>query len=381
MTKVARTALIAADRSMLVWQPRHRASRAACGALLTAAVSALCACLPACSGDYGPAVPQSAIDSEPPDASPGAPPRAANLGPSIAGLLVDSGIAGTFFINDPAPPMCGPDGRMTKAAPIEGNGECPADKNRTGCQCPEVGAKAACWPGKRQNRNHGVCRDGMTTCQSNTEFAPAWGPCDGYVLPTDGATQGPEACRCFSNGSWALDNLVPCINASDTNNKHYIYSSHSDPQLGFACDGLAMVPPPTPKDPWTASSLTVDCAGQFELCYTMKSGTASDPKPDDCSVMHACVDVWYEQAGKSQALPSLPGWVASNAACVEQFVNSGGYGEMSVLGKSAECDAVDDGHGKPLVFMRTSYCPSDCATNPTRPGCGANCGVSGSGKF
>jgi hypothetical protein len=337
----------------------------------------------ACSGDYGPPVPPGGDASIPADSGPkmdaAATGDTVNRSNPIISLLVDSGISSAFFINDPAPPMCGADGKMTAPATIPGTSECPADKNRTGCPCPEVGKKAACWPGLRQNRNHGVCKDGITTCQANTEFAPAWGPCEGYVLPTAGSTQGPDACRCFSNGSWGLDNLVPCINTEGS--KHYIYSSHQDAQNGYACDGVTMTPPPKPTTEWTTSSLTVDCAGQFELCYTMKAGQASDPKTADCTVMHACVSAWYAEAGKTQTLPKLPGWVATDPACVESFVNSGGYGEMSVLGKSAECDPVDDGQGKPLVFMRTTYCPADCATNPTRPGCNTNCSVSGSGKF
>ena len=73
------------------------------------------------------------------------------------------------------------------------------------------GVTAACWPGQRLNRNHGICKDGTTVCQDTGEFGLRWGKCEGYVLPDENALSGPEACGCFSNGNWSLDNLSPCI--------------------------------------------------------------------------------------------------------------------------------------------------------------------------
>jgi hypothetical protein len=332
--------------------------------------------LVACSGDFGPPVPIS--DASVGDARARGDHDEAGAENPInphANSAKDAS-SEPFFINDPAPPMCGPDGGMSDPAPVGGTSECPGDKNREGCSCPEVGKQVACWPGRRENRSHGICKDGVTTCQANIEFIQAWGPCVGYVLPKDGATQGADACRCFSNGQWALSNLVPCIN----NDGPYIYSSHPDPDHGFACDAVSITPPPAPSAPWTKSTLNIECAGQYQLCYAIKAGKASDPKPADCTVIRTCIDVWYEHAGKTQNLPDLPGWAASDQACAKRFVDSGGYGEMSVKGKSAECDAVDDGKGAAFVFRRTSYCPSDCGERPDADGC-KDCSVMGSGSF
>jgi hypothetical protein len=267
---------------------------------------------------------------------------------------------------------------MTDPPPIGGTADCPADKNRQGCPCPKAGMRAACWPGRRQNRNHGVCKDGMTTCQDTDEFGLKWGTCEGYVLPDEGAVQGPAACGCFSTGHWALGNLVPCIQNGP--NGVFIYSSHPDHENGFACDAVSSSRPSVPKEDWTDSTLSVECAGQFKLCYTMKAGRASQPNTNDCKVMQSCVDVWYGDAGKVQDLPSLPGWVATDAACAKRFVEVGGYGEMSVIGLSSECDPVDDGHGAPYVFLRTAYCDSACASTPDADGC-KECSSSGAGNF
>lgn len=283
-----------------------------------------------------------------------------------------------FFINDPAPPVCGPDGSTSEPKPVGGTPDCPDDKNREGCACKTPGEKAACWPGKRVNRNKGMCKDGVTTCQRNTEFGPAWGPCKDYVLPKEGATSGPEACGCFSNGVWALNNLVPCVFESE--NRLFLYSSHPEGDKGYACNSVSMSPPPRPAEAWNSSTLTGDCAGQFKLCYTMKAGLVGSPKADDCLVMQSCVDVWYSKPGESMQLPNLPGWTSNDPACSKKFIDLGGYGEMTVLGKSMDCDAVDDGHGKPYVFKRTSYCAPSCASTPDKAEC-KGCSTGGSGQF
>jgi hypothetical protein len=175
-----------------------------------------------------------------------------------------------------------------------------------------------------------------------------------------------------------LSNLVPCIQNSAKG--VFIYSSHPDDEHGFECSAVSGARQAAPVEDWSDSTLEVECAGQFKLCYTMKAGRASQPKPSDCTLMHSCIDVWYGDAGELQELPALPGWAASDAACAKRFVDVGGYGEMSVIGLSAECDPVDDGHGAPYVFLRTGYCDSACASTPDADGC-RECSSNGSGNF
>lgn len=316
---------------------------------------------------------------------PPPPPLRSRAAPELAGsasepaplsglIIVDAGVSSEAALDDPAPPMCGPDGRRTEPdAELDANPDCPRDKNLEGCPCDKPGAKASCWPGKRRHRNHGQCQDGQTICLNTEEFGPTWGPCEDYVLPEPDATEGPEACGCFSSGEWSLNNLVPCIYERAPH--VYVTSSAEDGKQGYRCAADV-----GPTEDWTASTLKAECAGQFRLCYTIKAGDVEQPKPKDCVVKRLCVDTWYPKPGTTQKLPKLPAWQAPNDPCTQQFVESGGYGEMSVLGLSAQCDAVDDGHGKAYVFKRTRYCSTRCAEAPDRPECKA-CGTGVSGKF
>jgi hypothetical protein len=334
--------------------------------------------LAACSGVYGPPIPApkkgdgGAVDDD--------KSRSDAMKMSFVLDAATRFNSEAFFINDPAPAMCGKDGKMTPPPKLEGSPDCPKDKNREGCMCPKPGEEAACWPGKRINRNHGICKDGKARCGQTAEFGQAWGPCEGYVLPKEGAMQGPEACLCFSKGKWDLSNLVPCIVDDPETGATYLYSSKQDTKGGYTCGSVVDLPPEAPAESWSTSKLNVDCAGRFELCYTLKAGKAGSPKADDCTLMRKCFNVWYEKAGKTQDLPDLPGWVATDSACAAKFKSVGGYGEMSVKGTSEECDAVDDGKGKAYVFERTTYCKPDCNETPDAPDC-KDCSVSGSGDF
>jgi hypothetical protein len=282
-----------------------------------------------------------------------------------------------FFVNDPPPPMCDQSGHMSAVQPPGGTPDCPDDKNREGCPCPTKGMTASCWPGKRINRNHGVCKDGTTTCEATVEFGLRWGTCNGYKLPEPAATAGPTACGCFSQGTWKLTNLAPCIFRGGAT---YLYSSKLTADGKIDCGANVPEPPPAPPGSWTDDVLNVDCGGQFKLCYTIKAGDVNNPKPDDCVVMQSCQDVWYPQSGVDQKLTDLPSWTSANTACAASFDKGGGYGEMSVIGKSVECDAIDDGKGQPYVFHRTDYCPPSCQNMPTDPAC-KDCQTGGSGMF
>jgi len=283
-----------------------------------------------------------------------------------------------FFINDPPAPYCGPEEDRPDDLPT-GTVECPSDKNREGCPCDKAGEKAPCWPGKRLNRNHGICEDGVTECTETTEFGLRWGACEGYVLPKEGAIAGPEACRCFSSGTWMLSNISPCIfrEGNDT----YLYSAKLLKDGSLECGTDITAPPPVPEGgSWSTSAVRADCAGEFRLCFTIKAGKRDDPQPDDCTVYKKCFDVTYEEEGVLQELPDLPHWSSSKVACATEFDKIGGYGEMSVIGKSIECDDIDDGMGNPYVFFRTNYCPPSCSPDDTSDAC-KDCKTGGAGDF
>jgi hypothetical protein len=219
----------------------------------------------------------------------------------------------------------------------------------------------------------------MTTCNATTEFGLRWAACEGYVLPNENAAAGAEACDCFSGGRWKLSNLAPCIFRGGSG-KTYLYSSKLTADGKIDCGSNIPEPPPVPDSIWSESVLNVDCAGQFELCYAIKAGEVTAPRADDCVIMQHCEEIAYMTAGVDQALPSLPGWSSSQTECARRFEESGGYGEMTVIGKSVDCDVVDDGAGKPFVFHRTDYCPPSCQATPDAPGC-RECQTGGSGMF
>jgi hypothetical protein len=280
--------------------------------------------------------------------------------------------------DDPPPPWCGPANGKPAPPPPGGTPECPDDKNREGCACKTVGETAACWPGLRVNRGLGACKDGTTTCLAKGELDKAWGPCEGFVMPTAGATKGKEACKCFSAGQWKIDNLIPCY----VNNNGTYYATSAQ------CPTNQTDPPPPnsqPSTPWSKNTLTVDCAGHFKLCYSIKVGDAKNPQPSDCTLTTVCTEADYVEANKPQAFPDLGGWVSQSSAStcipgiIDPNVKAPTYGEMTVIGKSVICDEISD-NGQPLVFNRVPYCAIDCSANPTRPDC-ATCQAAGSGGF
>lgn len=280
-----------------------------------------------------------------------------------------------FWAADPPPAYC-PLGGGTGMPPTPPGGtpDCPDDKNRQGCPCKTEGEQKPCWPGLRANRGLGICADGVTQCTRNGEFGYVWGACQGYILPAPGATTGRDACKCFSAGRWALDNVVPCFY---TYNGEQIGAA-SSVIMGGTPTCLPMSKPLTkPAQPWTPNTINVDCAGHWKLCYTLKAGDAKNPLPTDCTVAEVCTEGDYDKPNEVTMLPPLPAWATTTPAqiaCANTFRQSGGYGEMAVDGKSVTCDVVQK------VFNRVNYCPLSCKDTPMAPEC-KNCGSGGSGGF
>lgn len=285
------------------------------------------------------------------------------------------------FLPDPPPVACYPDGGMGTGPPPTGSLECPEDRRREGCRCDTVGDTAPCWPSLSRNRSRGICRDGTTTCLPYDEFAGVWGPCEGAVLPESGATFGPAACECFSMGRWAIDNLSPCF--VDYAGTAYAVSTYVGPGGSPMCpSSIPPSPPPTPQPgtTWSPNALTVDCEGDYRLCYTLRAGDAMAPSASDCVLARVCTEAWYAVPSVAQPFPDLPAWTSTDTACAGRFRDVGGYGEMSVEGRTRECDTIDDGMGGPYVFNRVTYCPLRCASMPTLPEC-VNCNSGGGGMF
>jgi hypothetical protein len=182
------------------------------------------------------------------------------------------------------------------------------------------------------------------------------------------------SCPCFRKGWWKIDNLEPCFFMLTGDDGGVTQGAISTLQVD---GGGAMCPSDFSAAPadWSTDSLQVDCAGTYQLCYTLKAGDPQSPQPTDCVVAESCVTAVYPGAGHSVndlvPVADLPGWLsaASASACVTRLTNSGGYGEMSANGQSDGCGSVD------LTFQHVTYCPVTCGS-----GC-PSCTAGGGGSF
>lgn len=356
-----------------------RFDRVLSGAVVTAALGLLGASLVQCSAtEGGSQVGGGAANGAGGGAASGAGANGGNTGIDVQGGQDYN--ADAFFVNDPPPPSCNDAGAQPKVP--GGTPDCPDDKNLEGCPCTQAGETAACWPGYRRNRNHGACQDGHTTCRAAGENALAWGPCEGYggIDPNTGeplGSSGKAACTCFSSGYWKLANMSPCFYTSSGNQVSFAVSTVDTGGGVYQCPQGLTAGSPAPAT-FTPDTVTADCTGYFRLCYTFKALATlnGSPQPTDCTMKQICTEAYYGAANQEQAFPPLPGWITSGAetSCAQQFVNNGGYAEMSVDGTSDECDKV----GK--VFQTVTYCPFKCAQNPSDPDC-ASCTNGGGGAF
>ncbi len=268
----------------------------------------------------------------------------------------DGGTGGASDGGDAAAPrVCGPDGGLDASVPMPpAPGECRDGEAVPGCPCDTVGEERPCLTGR------------TIRCEPNGEFGGLWGPCLG---------------DCFSSGTWQIDNISPCF---ITYSGGMIWAVSTVIRGGEAqCPMFPSMPPPrAPGEDWSPNRLTVDCEGQFRLCYTIKAGDASAPRDDDCVVARTCTEAWYGTRNATQEFPPLPGWVTEDPACARRFVEGGGYGEMSVLGRTVDCEVIDDDRGGEYVFNRVPYCPLCCndGSCPSDPIC-PMCMMGGSGSF
>lgn len=313
-----------------------------------------------------------------------------NAGSGFGGSIIDANTkdysAEDFFLDDPPPMSC--DGGGQPPAP-GGTPECPSDKNLPGCVCTAEGEMAPCWPGYRRNRNRGACADGMTVCEKVGESLLQWGDCVGYsgINPDTFeplGTTGAAACTCFSGGRWELVNLSPCFYSDAGDNIVGAVSTIPTDDMGGArCpteNEFSFDTGTPPSQPFTNNTITVDCTGFFKLCYTYKALSAPEAERmpmTDCVMKQICTESYYGTKDEALQMPPLPGWVTATpqeTACAQAFVANGGYAEMSVVGETDECDIVDK------IFNTVTYCPLECNTNPSLPGC-ENCGNGGGGSF
>jgi hypothetical protein len=149
----------------------------------------------------------------------------------------------------------------------------------------------------------------------------------------------------------------------------YAVSTYLDGQNRAQCPTLSASQPPPPRPQagtnFSPNFLTVDCTGQFELCYVIRAGDATRPSPSDCVVARTCTMAWYPEANQRRELPPLPAWTGSDPTCARRFVDGGGYGEMTVRGAQQRVSGHRRWHGRrvrlqprhvlPLALQHDAY--------------------------
>src|SRR5262249_32337026 len=158
------------------------------------------------------------------------------------------------------------------------------------------------------------------------------------------------ACKCFSQGYWDVENVVPCGLGPSVSNITSMYSS--EPPTVDGGDPTCPAMAPTAGSLWSHDTVTADCMGRFTLCYTLKAGDYNNPMTSARVVAKSCASGDYTQVNTPQSWAPLLSWNSTaGSTCYNAFFNSGGYGEMSVVGTSITCDAITD-----HVFQRVRYC-------------------------
>jgi hypothetical protein len=191
--------------------------------------------------------------------------------------------------------------------------------------------------------------------------------------PTGDALRSGPCSACFAHGQWSIDNLSPCLLTGADQAKVTVAISTIESANQSQCPSDFSA---APTQAWSSDHLTIDCAGHYRLCYTLKAGDPSNPSASDCVVAQSCAEGDATMSSAPQAWPPLPGWIASTSAtaCAQSFYDGGGYGEESVTGSPNGCGTI----GK--TFVRVWYCPLAC-NGPNPPAACANCQSGGSSSF
>ena len=127
-----------------------------------------------------------------------------------------------------------------------------------------------------------------------------------------------------------------------------------------------------PTAPWSTDAFETDCAGQYHLCITLKAGRPSGRRPAGqatASSKEDCVDIdlaaCRTRCRRRPISPDGSRGEAPTPACVDQFMNMGGYGLLTADG-TVSCGQISSQIGV------ITYCPSDCSGANPPPAC-ANC--------
>jgi hypothetical protein len=176
------------------------------------------------------------------------------------------------------------------------------------------------------------------------------------------------ACGCLAHGDWNVANISPCFFMNGT-------AATVSGAISTVYDGQTAMCPlddtAAPQAPWSTDTFETDCAGHYRLCFSLRAGDATNPKPTDCLVAVSCAESDYATSDVTQAWPPLPSWITTGAetTCAQTMAATGGYGIMTATGTPTGCGAVTK------AFAIFTYCPLTCIP----PAC--TCQSMGTGVF
>ena len=186
--------------------------------------------------------------------------------------------------------------------------------------------------------------------------------CDDQKAVTQ--SQDPSTCSCPL--SIQVDNLAICAAQSTLTAPPRVYSSAQTAGQATCEDDDGKFPHRVPTAPWSKVRISSPCNGKGKMCFSLRHGTADQPKESDCVLAQECVEFDYETSdGGTFEIPEMPGWTVTDQACAFKYEREGGYIEFHAEEAEVGCNSGLEGS------LRTQTCPVHCAQQPDGPGCDA----------
>lgn len=139
-----------------------------------------------------------------------------------------------------------------------------------------------------------------------------------------------DPCGCFTSGRWELDNSLVCV--VDQLDPPHIYSSNiSGSDL---CEpSVRDFPQPVPGMDWSAHRLLdAPCTGTYELCMSVRA------EGSDCELSRQCFEFEHLDGDLPTELPDIPAWSVQDEQCARDYLNNGGYIELTARSASLLCE-------------------------------------------
>ena len=175
--------------------------------------------------------------------------------------------------------------------------------------------------------------------------------------------EDPAGADCPCRLATVIDNLALCVSPTTAFASTHVYSTFwNDLTREPECEPWR-APQPVPAIPWSKLRISSQCAGNGQLCVTLKAGQENNLSPDDCLLTTQCTAFDYTTPGQVAELAPLGAWVAESSECALRYEQLGGYLEFRVDSAQLGCGmSADD-------VTRVAVCPTRCEADPTAAGC------------